>query len=56
MDTGFGNCADTVLSYLRDVDFANEYFYMNNTQRLKFLNEILKILGEFADYGVNEDD
>lgn len=56
MDTEFGIYADEVLYQLRSTPFANEYFGMNNTERLKLLNEILKILGYYAEYDINEED
>lgn len=56
MDTGFGNYAEDILYSLDSSGFANEYSNMNNTQRLKFLNRILKLLGYYADYDINEED
>ena len=56
MDAEFGFYADEILDYLRDTNFRNEYYNMSNTQRLKILNEILKILGYYAEYDINEED
>lgn len=52
----FGAYSDDVLYSLRETGFANEYFNMNNTQRLKFLNEILQILGYYGAYEINEEE
>ena len=41
MDAEFGIYADEILYQLRSTNFSNEYWDMNNTERLKFLNEIL---------------
>lgn len=56
MDNEFGLYADDILYDLRSTDFSNEYFNMNSIQRLKFLNEIIKVLSYYADYEVNEED
>ena len=56
MDAEFGFYADEILDYLRNTNFSNEYYGMNNTERLKLLNEILKILGYYAEYDINEED
>lgn len=55
MDYGFGIVADEVLYYLGCSDFANEYYGMDNTQRLRFLNEILKQLGYYGSYDLSEE-
>ena len=55
MDTEFG-ITNEILDCLKCTGCANEYYYMSNTQRLKFLNEILKTLGEYAEYDINEED
>lgn len=55
MDNEFGFYADDVIYYLKSVNFANEYYNMNNTQRLKFLNEVLQILGDYGSYDVSEE-
>lgn len=54
MDNEFGRYADEILYCLKDVGFANEYYEMNNTQRLKFLNEILQTLGYYGSYDILE--
>ena len=54
MDNEFGFCADAIIYDLKSSSFANEYYGMNNTQRLKFLNEILQILGYYGSYDVSE--
>lgn len=54
MDNEFGYYADEVVYYLRSSSFAIEYYNMNNTQRLKFLNEILQIFGEYGSYDLSE--
>ena len=51
----FGIYSDDVLYYLRETGFANEYFNMNNTQKLKFLNEILQLLGYYGSYEISEE-
>ena len=56
MDAEFGFYADEILYQLRSTNFSNEYWDMNNTERLKLLNEILKILGYYAEYDINEED
>ena len=48
--------ADEILYQLRSTNFSNEYWDMNNTERLKLLNEILKILGYYAEYDINGED
>lgn len=55
MGNEFGFYADDIIYYLRETNFANEYCDMNNTQRLKFLNEILQILGYYGSYEISED-
>ena len=40
MDAEFGIYADEILYQLRSTNFSNEYWDMNNTERLKLLNEI----------------
>ena len=55
MDNEFGFYTDDIIYYLKDTNFANEYYDMNNTQRLKFLNEILQILGYYGTYEVMEE-
>lgn len=55
MDNEFGFCADEVIYYLKNSNFANEYYNMNNTQRLKFLNEVLQILGYYGSYELSEE-
>ena len=47
MDTEFGCYVDEVIQNLNSVDFRNEYFDMSNTERLKFLNLIMKLLSDF---------
>lgn len=47
MDTEFGCYADEVIQNLNSTDFRNEYFDMSNTERLKFLNLIMKLLSDF---------
>lgn len=54
MDNEFGYYADEIIYYLKDSYFANEYYDMSNTQRLKFLNEVLKILGDYGSYELSE--
>ena len=55
MDTNtFGYYADEVIYYLKCSNFANEYYDMSNIQRLRFLNEILKILGYYGEYDLQE--
>lgn len=54
VDNEFGRYADEILYCLKDVGFANEYYEMNNTQRLKFLNEILQTLGYYGSYDISE--
>ena len=56
MDAEFGFYADEILYQLRSTNFSNEYHGMNNTERLKLLNEILKILGYYAEYDINGED
>jgi hypothetical protein len=51
----FGFYADEVIYYLKASNFANEYYYMSNSQRLRFLNEILQILGYYGEYDLQED-
>ena len=53
-DNEFGYYADEIIYYLQDSNFANEYYDMNNTQRLKFLNKILQVLGYYGSYEVLE--
>ena len=53
MDNEFGYYADEILYCLKDVNFANEYYDMNNTQRLKFLNEVLQTLGYYGSYDIS---
>lgn len=54
MDNEFGYYADEIIYYLQDSNFANEYCDMSNTQRLKFLNKILQVLGNYGSYEVLE--
>ena len=54
MNNEFGYYADEIIYYLQDSNFANEYYDMNNTQRLKFLNQILQVLGKYGSYEVSE--
>lgn len=54
MNNEFGYYADEIIYYLKDVNFANEYYDMNNTQRLKFLNEVLQTLGYYGSYDISE--
>ena len=54
MDNEFGYYADEIIDCLEGSNFANEYYNMNNTQRLKFLNKILQVLGEYGSYEVSE--
>lgn len=54
MGNEFGFYADEVIYYLKNSNFANEYYDMNNTQRLKFLNKVLQILGDYGSYDVSE--
>lgn len=54
MDNEFGFYADDIIYSLEHSSFANEYYDMNNTQRLKFLNKILQILGEYGSYELSE--
>lgn len=56
MDAEFEIYADEILYQLRSTNFSNEYWDMNNTERLKLLNEILKILGYYAEYDINGED
>lgn len=49
----YGYYTDEAIQYLKSVNVANEYYDMNNVQRLKFLNEILQILGEYGNYELN---
>ena len=51
----FGYYADEVIYYLKSSGFANEYYDMNNTQRLKFLNKILQLLGDYGFYDLSEE-
>lgn len=51
MDNEFGRYADAIIYDLQSSNFSNEYYDMTNTQRLKFLNRVLEILG----YDVEED-
>lgn len=51
----FGIYADEVIYALKATGFANEYYGMNNTQRLKFLNEILQTLGYYGSYDISEE-
>lgn len=55
MENEFGFYADEIIDDLKDTNFANEYYDMNNTQRLKFLNEILQILGYYGSYEISEE-
>ena len=55
MDIEFGLYADEVIYDLECSGFKNEYYNMSNVQRLKFLNEILKILGYYGDYDILEE-
>ena len=55
MGNEFGFYADEVIYYLKHSNFANEYYSMNNTQRLKFLNKVLQILGDYGSYDVSEE-
>ena len=55
MDNEYGYYADEVIYYLKDSNFANEYYSMNNTQRLKFLNKILQLLGYYGSYDLSEE-
>lgn len=50
----FGYYADEVIYYLKCSDFANEYYSMSNTQRLRFLNKILQLLGDYGSYDLSE--
>lgn len=54
MISEFGFYADDIIFYLQSSNFADEYYDMNNTQRLKFLNRILQILGDYASYEISE--
>lgn len=51
----FGIYSDDILYYLRETSSANEYFNMNNTQKLKFLNKILQLLGYYGSYEISEE-
>ena len=51
----FGIYADEIIYELRATGFSNEYFNMNNTQRLQFLNEILQMLGYYGAYEISEE-
>lgn len=55
MDNEFGRYADEIIYYLKSSNFANEYYGMNNTQRLNFLNEILQTLGYYGSYDISEE-
>jgi hypothetical protein len=55
MSSEFGFYADDIIYSLESTSFANEYYGMNNTQRLKFLNKILQILGDYASYEISEE-
>lgn len=55
MDNEFGRYANAIIYDLQSSDFSNEYYDMTNTQRLKFLNRVLEILGYYAGYDVKED-
>lgn len=50
----FGFYADEIIYYLNASNFANEYYDMSNIQRLKFLNKILQILGDYGTYDLSE--
>lgn len=51
----FGFYADEVIYYLKASNFANEYYSMSNSKRLKFLNEILQTLGYYGGYDLQEE-
>lgn len=54
MNNEFGFYADEIICDLKNSNFANEYYDMNNTQRLKFLNRVLQILGDYESYELSE--
>lgn len=54
MNNEFGFYADEIICDLKNSNFANEYYDMNNTQRLKFLNRVLQILGDYRSYELSE--
>lgn len=51
----FGFYADEIFYYLRSSNFANEYYSMSNVKRLRFLNEILQILGYYGEYDLQDE-
>lgn len=54
MNNEFGFYADEIICDLKNFNFANEYYDMNNTQRLKFLNRVLQILGDYGSYELSK--
>lgn len=54
MDNEFGYYADEIIYDLTHSSFANEYYGMTNIQRLKFLNKILEILGNYGSYDLSD--
>ena len=54
MNNELGFYADEIIYLLKSTTFANEYYDMNSTQRLKFLNEILQVLGYYGSYDLPE--
>lgn len=54
MNNEFGFYADEIICDLKNSNFANEYYDTNNIQRLKFLNRVLQILGDYGYYELSE--
>ena len=54
MNNELGFYADEIIYYLKSTTFANEYYDMNSTQRLKFLNEILQLDSDLAELEAKE--
>lgn len=51
----YGFYADEVIDALQSNFLRNEYYDMTNTQRLKFLNKLIELIAQYADYDVHEE-
>lgn len=51
----YGFYANEAIDALQSGLLRNEYYDMTNTQRLKFLNKLIELIAQHADYDVQEE-
>ena len=51
----YGFYANEAIDALQSGFLRNEYYDMTNIQRLKFLNRLIELIADYADYDIQEE-